>query len=76
MGDILSDLVTAGQYFYFDDPHWGAFTLVFVALPGFVAGLSILILGLRREFTIGRLINYSVIFLLSPILYPIVAILT
>ena len=69
--DIGSDLVTGGQYFYYGDSHWGAFTLVFVALPGLVAGLSVLVLGLRREFTLGRLINYSIVLLLSPILYPI-----
>ena len=69
--DIGSDLVTGGQYFYYGDSHWGAFTLVFVALPGLVAGLSVLVLGLRKEFTVGRLINFTIVLFLSPILYPI-----
>jgi len=72
--DIGSDLITGGQHFYYGDPHWGALTLFFVAFPGLVAGVSVLILGLRREFTIGRLINFSVFFVLSPIIYPIASI--
>ena len=69
--DIGSDLVTAGSHFYFGDASWGILTLCFVALPGLVAGLSVAILGLRKSFTVQRLINFTVIFLLSPFLYPI-----
>ena len=69
--DIGSDLVTAGSHFYFGDASWGILTLCFVALPGLVAGLSVAILGLRKNFTFQRLINFTVIFFLSPILYPI-----
>ena len=69
--DIGSDLVTAGTHLYYNDVSWGMLTLFFVALPGFVAGLATAILGLRKSFTVQSLINFSVVFLLSPILYPI-----
>ncbi len=68
--DIGSDFVTAGTHFSWGDTEWGILTLLFVALPGFVCGLSIAIAGLKKECSVQRLINYSVIVLLAPIVYP------
>lgn len=72
--DIGSDFVTAITHFWWGNNSWGILTLFFIALPGIVCGSAIAIFGLRKRFTLQRLLNYSVIALLAPILYPIVSI--
>lgn len=73
--DIGSDLFTAGTHYYWGDWAWGSLTLAFVGLPGLVCGLSLTIFGLRKQFTLRRLINYGLVAALMPVAYPLLQIL-
>lgn len=75
MIDMVTDIVTAGSHFYFDDYAWGSLTLIFVWLPGFVVALAISIRGLMDKVSIQRVINYSIFLVGFPILYPIIQVL-
>lgn len=54
---------------------WGALTLVFVWLPGFVAALAITIRGLRKNCTFQRSVNYLIVLAAMPFLYPFIQIM-
>ena len=71
-----TDLWAAGTHFYFKDYAWGALTLAFVGLPGFVCGLCVAVYGFTTKgFTPRRLLNYTLCILLGPFVYPIIQVL-
>ena len=72
--DIGTDLFAAGTHFYWGDASWGALTLFFVGLPGLVCGLAVAIFGLKKSFSLRRLINFSICILLGPFVYPLIQI--
>jgi len=70
--DMGSDVATAVTHYKWGNYGWCALTLVVVALPGFVCGLAITIKGLRKKITAQRIVNYSIILLALPFLYPFI----
>ncbi len=68
--DMGSDIVTAFTHYRWENYGWCILTLVFVALPGLVCGLAITIKGLRKEISAQRIVNYSIILVALPFLYP------
>jgi hypothetical protein len=72
--DMGSDIATAVTHFKWNNYGWGALTLFFVALPGFVCALAITIKGLRKKISAQRIINYSIILVALPFLYPFIQI--
>ncbi len=73
--DIGTDFVTAITHFIWGHYGWGALTILFIWLPGFVAAVAISVRGLRKNFTFQRLINYLIVLAALPFLYPIIQIL-
>ena len=70
--DMGSDVATAVTHYKWANYGWCALTLAVVALPGFVCGLAITIKGLRKEITAQRIVNYSIIMVALPFLYPFI----
>ena len=70
--DMGSDVVTAATHFRWSHYGWGIMTLVFVALPGLVCGLAITIKGLRKKVSAQRIVNFSIILVALPFLYPFI----
>lgn len=73
--DMAIDITTASTHFAFKDVGWGALTLTFVFIPGFVCAIAIAVRGIKQEYTWKRLINYSIVIVLLPILYPIIQVM-
>ena len=73
--DMGTDIVTAGIHFHYNNPGWGAMTLLFVWVPGFVVAVAIAIRGLSEKVSKRRVVNYLILILLFPLLYPIIVIL-
>merc|ERR1712020_776025 len=72
--DMGTDVASAVTHFYFENYAWGILTLVFIALPGLVCGIIITIKGLTKECSAQRIVNFSIILVALPFLYPFVQI--
>ena len=72
--DMGSDVATAATHYKWENYGWAVATMAFVALPGLVCGLAIAIKGLKKRVTAQRLINFSIILVALPILYPFIQI--
>ena len=74
--DIGSDIATSVSHYQWGHYRWCIETLLFVALPGFVCALAIMIKGLRKqkEITAQRIVNFSIILFALPFLYPFIQI--
>ncbi|TRY70957.1 hypothetical protein TCAL_05281 [Tigriopus californicus] len=73
--DMAIDITTASTHFAFNDVGWGALTLTFVFIPGFVCAIAIAVRGIKQEYTWKRLINYSIVIVLLPVLYPVIQVM-
>ena len=72
--DIGSDIASAVVHYKGGDYGWCALTLLFVGLPGLVCGLAITIKGLRKRVSAQRIVNYSILLVALPFLYPFIQI--
>jgi len=66
---------TSESLLQFHDISWGILTLFFVWLPGFTAASGVAISGLWKKFSKRRLINYAIVLLIMPFIYPFAVVL-